>query len=81
MNAEQTSVASAAREIFERIKESLESSHLNEFVAVEPVSGLYFLGATLSEAIGEARLVHPDRLAHAFRIGHPATVHLGMSIR
>ena len=41
-------VAETARRIYEeKFHASLESSHMNEFVAIEPVSGEYFLGRTL----------------------------------
>ena len=44
-----------------RLKLLLEAEHTNEFVAIEPVSGDFFLGKTLSEAIGAAgsRLLIP----------------------
>jgi hypothetical protein len=70
-------VARDAREIFDAIKGSLEATHANQFVAIEPVSGQFFLGPTLSEAIGASRKAYPDRLAHAFRVGHKAAVHFG----
>lgn len=59
----------------------LEPDHLDEFVAIEPESGDYFLGKTLSEAIGAARRCYPDRLAHAMRVGHKAALHFGMHIQ
>ena len=59
----------------------IEASHENQFVAIEPISGEYFLGATLSDAIGASRRAHPGRLAHAFRVGHKAAVHFGLQIR
>lgn len=75
-------VARQAKRIYkEQLQASLEESHKNEFVAIEPVSGEYFLGRTLSEAIGAARREHPDRLAHAIRVGHKAAIHFGMRIR
>lgn len=74
-------VPARARAIFEGIKATLEERHLNEFVAVEPVSGRHFLGATLSDAIGAARREYPDRLSHAFRIGHSAAIHFGMQLK
>jgi hypothetical protein len=85
-NFRRSSVASSneravARALFERLKESLEASHANEFVAIEPLSGGLFFGKTLSDAIGASRKQHPDRLAHAFRVGHKAAVHFGMHIR
>jgi hypothetical protein len=77
----QAGAAKDARVIYERIKGSLEASHENQFVAIEPISGKYFLGATLSEAIGASRIEYPDRLAHAFRLGHKAAIHFGLHIR
>jgi hypothetical protein len=71
-----------AEKVYEsRLRKILEPEHTDEFVAIEPVSGDYFLGRTLSEAIGAARRSHPDRLAHAMRVGHGAALHFGMQIR
>ncbi|MCE9552545.1 MAG: hypothetical protein K8T91_04095 [Planctomycetes bacterium] len=78
----ENSVASAARQLYEsRLRNLLEPTHNDEFVAIEPVSGEYFLGRTLSEAIGAARSKFPDRLAHALRVGHKATVHFGQHLQ
>jgi len=82
VNQDVQNVADRARRIYEeRLRASLEESHMNEFVAIEPVSGDYFLGRTLSDAIGASRSKYPDRLAHALRVGHKATVHLGSQVR
>ena len=76
------SVAREAKRIYEeRLRALLEESHSNEFVAIEPVSGEYFLGQTLSEAIGASRTKYPGRLAHALRVGHKAAIHFGLQIR
>jgi hypothetical protein len=49
-------IARQAEWIYEhRLKTTLEQSNLDDFVAIEPVSGQYFVGGTLSEAIGAAR--------------------------
>lgn len=61
----------------DRLKALLEPAHTGEFVAIEPVSGAYFVGATLSEAVKAARNAYPSRLAYAIRIGHRTAVHLG----
>ncbi len=75
-------IARQAELIYEqRLKDRLEQSHQDEFVAIEPVSGEYFLGRTLSEAIGAARQAHPTRLSHAMRVGHTAAVHFGTSLQ
>lgn len=77
-----SSVAARARKIYEQsLRASLEGSHQDEFVAIEPESGDFFLGRTLSEAIGKARSKHPNRLAHALRVGHKAAIHFGMHIQ
>jgi len=80
-SANGSTVARQARVIFDRIKESLEASHSNQFVAIEPSSGEFFVGGTLSDAIGASRERYPDRLAHAFRVGHKAAIHFGLHIR
>ncbi len=71
----------AEQQYEERLKAELQPLHENEFVAIEPESGEYFLGQTLSEAIQKARAAYPQRLAHAIRIGHRAAVHFGASLR
>lgn len=82
MSQSTENVADQARQIYEkRLRVAMEASHMNEFVAIEPVSGEYFLGRTLSDAIGASREKYPDRLAHAFRVGHRAAIHFGFQIR
>jgi hypothetical protein len=64
-----------------RLRTRLEAEHMNQFVAIEPESGDYFLGKTLSEAMGSAHRAHPDRLAYGMRVGHAAALHFGMQLR
>ena len=55
-----------AEEVYaSRLQAILEPEHIDKFVAIEPESGEFFLGRTLSEAMGAAHQSHPDRLAHA----------------
>ncbi len=76
------SVADRAKRIYEdRLKATLEATEPDKFVAIEPESGDYFVGVTLSEAIGKSRKTYPDRLAHAIRVGHRAGVHFGMHVQ
>jgi hypothetical protein len=60
-----------------RLRAQLDPAHLNEFVAIEPDSGEYFLGATLSEAGVAARKAHPGRLVYFVRVGHRCAVEIG----
>ncbi len=72
-------VARRANAIYDtRLRMKLEAEHRNAFVAVEPDSGDYFLGETLSEAILAARKAYPDRISFALRVGHPSAVNLGV---
>ncbi len=72
-------VARRATEIYESpLRVKLEVCHRHAFVAVEPDSGDYFLGNTLSEAIQAARKAYPDRISFALRVGHPSAVNLGV---
>ncbi len=83
MNAESLDeLVRDAEQLYERkLKAMLEDSHRDEFVAIEPISEDFFLGKTLSEAVGAARDAHPDRLSHAMRIGHQAALHFGVHLR
>ena len=64
--------------LYERnLRNRLEVTNLDDFVAIEPESGDYFLGKTLSEAIQGARAAHPNRLPFALRVGHQTTVEIG----
>ena len=62
----------------ERLRTDLERTHLNSFVAIEPDSGDFFLGRTLSEASAAANAAHPDRRCCVLRVGHTVALHLGV---
>jgi hypothetical protein len=74
-------VANAARPIFDRIKASLLPEYEHQFVSIEPESQDFFIGPTMTDAIGRARQRYPNRLVHTFRLGHAAAVHFGMQSR
>jgi hypothetical protein len=77
-----TAFVQKAEMIYEaRLQALLEPEHENEFVAIEPESGEYFLGKTLNDAARAARLLHPGRLTHVMRVGHKTAIHLGMHIQ
>ena len=78
-NEQANDVARRARAIYDaNLKERLVATNADEFVAIEPDSGDFFVGETLSKAIQAARAVYPNRLPFALRIGHEATVELGI---
>lgn len=62
----------------EKLRHKLERTNRDDFVAIEPDSGDYFFGKTLSEAIQASRAAHPDRLAFAMRVGLSAAVQIGV---
>lgn len=74
-------LASRAMAIYEeKLRKRLESTNPDDFVAIEPQSGDFFLGKTLSEAIQAARKAHPARLSLALRVGHKSTIELGVAV-
>ena len=79
-NAEQ--LAASAEKIYDKnLREKLEVSNFDDFVAIEPKSGDSFIGATPSEATKAAKSKYPNRLTHLVRIGHRAALHFGMQIQ
>lgn len=72
-----SSLIRRAEQIYEgRLKTELERTHPDYFVAIEPESGDYFLGRTLTEASAASHAGHADRRTAVLRIGHHVTVHL-----
>lgn len=54
------------------LSELLEPSHTGRYVAIEPVSGKYFLGDTGTEALLGARRALPKSQFYLARVGFPA---------
>ncbi len=79
MVSEQTrATAERARRLYdERLRAVLEPDHTDQFIAVEPESGDYFLADTFDGAVEAARAAHPTRLPHVMRVGHPAALFIG----
>jgi len=73
-------LAQRAEAVYEqRLKAKLEAEHRDEFVVIEPDSGDYFLGRTLSDAAWAASKVYQDRPMYGMRIGWPVAVECGNS--
>ena len=67
----------ATRVYDQKWRAQLEVAHPHAFVAIEPQSGDYFLGKTLSEAMGASRVAHPTRRAFCLRVGHECAIEIG----
>ena len=79
VSGETKGVIARAKEIYDqRLRADLEANHRDAFVAVEPDSGDFFIGATCDEAVKLARSKHPSKLSHTIRIGHAAAFHIGV---
>ncbi len=77
-NAELQQLAETGQRIYEsRLRSQLERTHPNAFVAIEPESGDYFLGKTLTDAMTAARKAHPNHKAFAIRVGHKCAIEIG----
>lgn len=55
----------------ERLRKLLEPGHAGRYVAIEPVSGKYFLGDTGTEALLEARRALPEAMFYLACVGYP----------
>lgn len=78
VSAESHAIIEKAERLYqERLRAELEKDHMDEYVVIEPESGDYFLGQTLSEATSAARAAHPGRRGHIMRVGHRAAFHIG----
>ena len=70
--------ARQAMAFYEReLRAILEAEHLDEFVAIEPVSQTYSLGKQMTDATRQARAAFPDRRTYLMRVGHKTAVQIG----
>lgn len=77
-NVNATDLYERAEQFYQKhLRTDLERTHLNSFVAIEPESGDFFLGRTLSEASAAASAAHPDRRCCVLRVGHSVALHIG----
>lgn len=78
---ESKSIIERSKQIYQQYRQSLETEHLDQYVAIEPESGEYFLADTFDDAVKAARSKYPSRLSHTMRIGHEAAFHIGLMER
>lgn len=72
------SISEEAKEVYElELRDRLEATHRDKFVAIEPVSKAFFLGDTFIEAAMAAKKAFPGRKSFVLRIGHDAAFHIG----
>jgi hypothetical protein len=60
-----------------QLKATLEPHHFGEFVAIEPVTGRYFLGDTATSALVTASKSMPKSQFFLMRVGYPAAHKIG----
>ena len=65
-------VESGQRVYEERLRMLLEPAQAGRYVAIEPVSGEYFLSDTGTEALLEARRALPEAMFYLARVGYTA---------
>ncbi len=58
----------------ERLEHLLEPDHAGKYVAIEPESGDYYLGRTMSEAYEQASAAHPEKRFYLARVGSRSAV-------
>ena len=61
----------------EKLKAILEPDHVGEFLAVEPISGRYFMGRNRNQVALEAINTMPGSRFYLMRIGYATTDKLG----
>ena len=65
-------VESGQRVYEECLRTLLEPAQAGRYVAIEPISGEYFLGDIGTEALLEARRALPEAMFYLARVGYPA---------
>ena len=72
------SISEEAKVVYELdLRDRLEATHRDKFVAIEPTSKAFFLGDTFIAAALAAKEAFPGRKSFVLRIGHDAAFHIG----
>jgi hypothetical protein len=58
------------------LKDKLEATYRESYVAIEVDSGDYFIAPTDREAVAAARRAHPDKYPHLIHIGHEVSAYI-----
>lgn len=70
-NSRMQDLAENGRDFYDRnLKALFEPERNGEFVALDPETGNYFLGATGREALAKAEAAFPDRQFYLQRVGY-----------
>jgi hypothetical protein len=78
MEGASMSVPDLARRVYDlRLKLDLEANHHGRYVAIEPISGDFFLADKFIDAALAAKHAYPDRKSFVIRVGFDAAFHLG----
>jgi len=64
-------ISRKGQEIYDELKEGLESKYKGKYIAIEIESKHYEIGDTPLEAIDNAEKKYPNKLFHLIRIGFP----------
>jgi len=73
--AENGQLVSRAKQLYKtKLKALLEPEHKGEYVVIEPESGDYYLGHTMSEAHEKALAKHPDGKFFLAKVGYKAAL-------
>jgi len=62
------------RQYQSKLRKFLEPEHRGEFVAIEPESGDYYLGQTMSAAYQRAIEAHPQKKFYLVRVGYKTAI-------
>ena len=65
----------------EKLKKELEPTLTGKFLAIEVISGEYFVGDTILEALEKGRKKYSGRLFHTIRIGYEGVFKMGSCAR
>ncbi|MDD2785570.1 MAG: hypothetical protein PHS79_01600 [Patescibacteria group bacterium] len=71
-------IASKGEKIYqEKLRAILEPKENGRFVMIEVLSGEYFLGDSILDALKKARVKYPDSIFHTIKVGYEGVFKMG----
>lgn len=71
------SVAASGKKIYSELEQTLKLTYPGQYVAIEPVSGEYYVAKTMGAALSQGKAIYPDRQFYTVGIERPVRVPVG----
>jgi len=68
------SVAANGKKIYDELAPTLKTAYPNQYIAIEPISGEYYIDPKMGGALAKGKAIYPDRQFYTTGIEKPVRI-------